>query len=64
MTHDPELVAAMAEAFDNAGLPHGSTRPKHSACEPTWRAQCRRQMSSALTAAERAGFRIVKGEGA
>lgn len=55
-----ELVELMAVAAYEASRPNGSSRPPWAECTDHWRDAGRREISAALRAAERAGYRIEK----
>lgn len=57
-----ELALLLAEHADDASLPSGTTRPKFRATGAEWQAAKTREMTIALTAAEAAGWRFVKGD--
>lgn len=55
-----QLVELMASAAYERGRPLGSSRPPWPETLDQWRQDSRDQMEAALTAAERAGWRIER----
>lgn len=59
-TPPDDLIALLAQAYDDASRPPGAGRPPHIGCSQEWQSACRKWMQAALTAAERAGWRIER----